>query len=52
MTVLKGLVALVLACMLFAGVAALSFRASAPYSFLQLFGAGCLVMVADRRRHG
>ena len=42
---LKGLAGLVSACMLFIGAAVLSFTAKAPYAFLQLFGAGCLVAV-------
>jgi len=42
---LKGLAGLVSACMLFIGAAVLSFKAKAPYAFLQLFGAGCLVSV-------
>jgi hypothetical protein len=37
---LKGLAALVPACMLFFGAAVLSVRAKTPYVFLQLFGAG------------
>src|SRR5262245_60948548 len=44
-TLLKGVAALVPACMLFIGAAVLSFKAKAPYPFLQLFGAGCLVAV-------
>ena len=44
-TLLKGVAALVPACMLFIGAAVLSFKAKAPYAFLQLFGAGCLVSV-------
>jgi succinate dehydrogenase/fumarate reductase cytochrome b subunit len=41
-----ALLALVPVCMLFAGSAALFFRAKTVASFLQLFGAGCLVIVA------
>jgi hypothetical protein len=44
-TLLKGLVALVPACMLLFGSAVLFFRGKAAYSFLQLLGAGCLVVV-------
>ena len=40
-----ALLALVPVCMLFAGSAALFFRAKTVASFLQLFGAGCLVIV-------
>lgn len=43
---LKGLVALVPACMLLSGSAVLFFRAKTPAAFLQLFGAGCLIVVA------
>jgi hypothetical protein len=42
---LKALVALVPACMLFSGAAVLFFRGKAVSSFLQLLGAGCLVIV-------
>jgi hypothetical protein len=42
---LKGLTALVPTCMLLFGAAALSFRAKAPYAFLQLLGAACLAAV-------
>jgi hypothetical protein len=42
---LKGLVALVPACMLFSGATVLFLKGKAPYSFLQLLGAGCLVAV-------
>jgi hypothetical protein len=44
-TLLKALVALVPACMLFAGSAVMFFRAKAMFCFLQLLGAGCLVVV-------
>ena len=44
-TLLKALVALVPACMLFSGSVVLFFRGKAVCSFLQLLGAGCLVMV-------
>jgi zinc transporter ZupT len=40
-----ALLALVPVCMLFAGSAALFFSAKTVASFLQLFGAGCLVIV-------
>src|SRR6266566_6120679 len=40
-----ALLALVPVCVLFAGSAALFFRARTVTSFLQLFGAGCLVIV-------
>jgi hypothetical protein len=43
---LKGLAALIPAGMLLLGAAILSVRGKAPYAFLQLFGAGCLVAVA------
>jgi hypothetical protein len=42
---LKGLAALVPACILFIGATVLCFRARTPSAFLQLFGAGCLVVV-------
>lgn len=45
-TLLKGLVALVPTCMLLSGSAVLFFRAKTPAAFLQLFGAGCLTVVA------
>jgi hypothetical protein len=44
-TLLKALVALVPACMLFAGSAVMFFRAKTMFSLLQLLGAGCLVVV-------
>jgi len=44
-TFLKALVALFPACILFAGSAVLFFRAKTVWSFLQLLGAGCLVIV-------
>lgn len=44
-TLLKALVALVPVCMLFAGAAALSLRRKTVSSFLQLLGAGSLVVV-------
>ena len=44
-TLLTGLVALVPACMLFAGAIALFFRGKTVWSFLQLLGAGCLLVV-------
>lgn len=44
-TLLKALVALVPACMLFAGSAVLSLRRKGVSSFLQLLGATCLVVV-------
>jgi hypothetical protein len=44
-TLLKALVALVPACMLFSGSVVLFFRGKAVCSFLQLLGAGCLVVV-------
>ena len=44
-TLLKTLVALVPACMLFSGSAVLFLREKAVYSFLQLLGAGCLMVV-------
>lgn len=42
---LKALVALLPASMIFSGSVALFFRAKAVGSFLQLLGAGCLVLV-------
>jgi hypothetical protein len=44
-TLLKALVALVPACMLFCGSALLFFRGKTVGSSLQLLGAGCLVLV-------
>jgi succinate dehydrogenase/fumarate reductase cytochrome b subunit len=44
-TLLKALVALAPACMLFSGSAILFSRRKAVESFLQLLGAGCLVLV-------
>ncbi len=44
-TLLKGLVALVPTCTLFSGSAVLFFRGKTVCSFLQLLGAGCLVVV-------
>jgi len=44
-TLLKGLVALVPACVLFSGSAVLFFREKTVWSFLQLLGAACLVVV-------
>jgi hypothetical protein len=44
-TLLKALVALAPACMLFSGSVVLFFRGKTVCSFLQLLGAGCLVMV-------
>lgn len=41
----KALVALVPACMLFSGSVVLFFREKTGWSFLQLLGAGCLVVV-------
>jgi hypothetical protein len=45
-TLLKALVALVPLCMLFCGSVLLFFRGRTVCSFLQLLGAGCLVVVA------
>jgi hypothetical protein len=42
---LKALVALVPACMLFSGAAVLFFKGKTVSLFLQLLGAGCLVAV-------
>lgn len=42
---LKALIALLPACMLFSGAVVLFFRGRDVWSFLQLFGAGCLVVV-------
>src|SRR6266436_8223776 len=44
-TLLKALVALLPACMLFSGSVVLFFRRKTVCSFLQLLGAGCLVLV-------
>ena len=44
-TLLKVLVALVPACLLFSGSLVLFFRGKTVFSLLQLLGAGCLVMV-------
>jgi len=44
-TFLRALVALVPACMLFSGAVVLSLRGKTGYAFLQLLGAGCLVVV-------
>jgi Ca2+/Na+ antiporter len=44
-TLLKALVALVPACILLSGSAILFLREKAVYSFLQLLGAGCLMVV-------
>jgi hypothetical protein len=44
-TFLKALVALVPACVLFAGSAVMFLRAKTMSCFLQLLGAGCLVLV-------
>ncbi len=41
----KALVALIPACMLFAGSVAVFWRGKTPGSVLQLLGAGCLVIV-------
>ena len=41
----KAVVALAPACMLFSGAAVLFFRARAVSSFLQLLGPGCLIVV-------
>jgi Ca2+/Na+ antiporter len=45
-TLLKGLVVLVPTCVLFSGSVALFLRGKTVWSFFQLFGAGCLVVVA------
>ena len=45
-TLLKAIVALVPTCMLFSGSVVLFFRRKTVWSFLQLLGAGCLVVVA------
>ena len=44
-TLAKALGALVPTCILFAGSAIMFFRQRAVFSFLQLLGAGCLVLV-------
>ena len=44
-TLVRSLVALVPACMLFSGSVVLFFRGKTVCSFLQLLGAGCLVVV-------
>src|SRR6266403_6251401 len=44
-TLLKALVALLPACMLFLGSVVLFFRGKTVCSFLQLLGAGCLIIV-------
>jgi hypothetical protein len=44
-TLVKALVALVPACILFAGSVCVFFRGKTMWPFLQLFGAGCLVVV-------
>jgi hypothetical protein len=44
-TLPKALVALLPACMLFSGSVVLFFRGKAVCSFLQLLGAGCLMVV-------
>jgi hypothetical protein len=44
-TLLKGLAALVPTCLLLSGSAVLFFRGKTVWSFLQLLGAACLVMV-------
>src|ERR1700746_2170169 len=44
-TLLKALVALAPAGLLFAGSIVLFFRGKTLYSFLQVFGTGCLVVV-------
>ena len=44
-TLIRALVALVPACMLFSGSVVLFFRGKTLGCFLQLLGAGCLVMV-------
>ena len=45
-TLLKALVALVLVAVLFSWSAVLFLRGKTVFSFLQLFGAGCLIVVA------
>lgn len=44
-TLLKGLAALVPTCLLLSGSAVLFFRGKTAWSFLQLLGAACLVVV-------
>ncbi len=44
-TLLKALAALLPACMLFSGSVVLFFRGKTVCSFLQVLGAGCLVLV-------
>jgi hypothetical protein len=44
-TSLKALVALITACILFSGSVVLFVRGKSSYSFLQLVGAECLVVV-------
>ena len=44
-TLLKALVVLLPACMLFCGSVVMFFRGKTLSSFLQLLGAGCLVLV-------
>jgi len=44
-TLVKGLVALAPTCVLLSGSAILFFRGKTVCSFLQVFGAGCLVVV-------
>ena len=44
-TLLKALVVLLPACVLFSGSVVLFLRGNSVRSFLQLFGAGCLVLV-------
>ena len=44
-TLIRALVALVPACTLFSGSVVLFFRGKTACSFLQLLGAGCLVLV-------
>jgi len=45
LTLVKALIAFLPACMLFSGSVALFLREKAVSSFLQLLGAGCLVVV-------
>jgi hypothetical protein len=45
-TLLKALVALVPTCLLFSGSVALFSKGKTVWSFLQLLGSGCLVVVA------
>ena len=44
-TFVRALIAFVPACMLFTGAAVLFFRGKTLSSFLQVFGAACLLMV-------